>query len=219
MKKFRTALAFAAILCLFTSIFSMSASAVNTSEYAAEVARLANAERKKANLTAFNSKNAKLNAAAQKRAEEISVAFSHLRPDDRDYITALWEQGIYVSYHAENIAKGQPTPAAAMASWMTSTNHKANILGDYTQIGVGVYEKDGVLHWVQMFLFVGGTTPDPDPDLNPDPDTDPDPDPDPDPEPEKEYFKLWGKTTDYEKDNFWNWVLLIACFGWVWMVL
>jgi len=34
--------------------------------------------------------------------------------------------------------------------------------------------------------------------------------------PEKEYFKLWGKETKWEK-TFWNWILLIVCFGWIWM--
>ncbi|MCL1952385.1 MAG: hypothetical protein FWF60_06115 [Oscillospiraceae bacterium] len=32
-----------------------------------------------------------------------------------------------------------------------------------------------------------------------------------------DYFKLWGKTTKYLKSNFWNWILLIVCFGWIWM--
>jgi len=30
-------------------------------------------------------------------------------------------------------------------------------------------------------------------------------------------FVLWGKTTTYLKSNFWNWILLIFCFGWIWM--
>ena len=29
-------------------------------------------------------------------------------------------------------------------------------------------------------------------------------------------FKLWGVQTRWEK-NFWNWVLCIVCFGWIWM--
>ena len=32
----------------------------------------------------------------------------------------------------------------------------------------------------------------------------------------KQYFKLWGKVTKWEK-TFWNWLLLILCFGWIWM--
>jgi len=33
---------------------------------------------------------------------------------------------------------------------------------------------------------------------------------------QKQYFKLWGKTTRWEK-TFLNWILLIVCFGWIWM--
>jgi len=32
----------------------------------------------------------------------------------------------------------------------------------------------------------------------------------------KEYFKLWGKETDWEKSTL-NWFLMIVCFGWIWM--
>jgi len=32
----------------------------------------------------------------------------------------------------------------------------------------------------------------------------------------KSYFKLWGKQTTWEK-TFLNWILLIFCFGWIWM--
>ena len=31
-----------------------------------------------------------------------------------------------------------------------------------------------------------------------------------------DYFKLWGKETTWKK-TFFNWVLLIVCFGWIWM--
>jgi len=32
-----------------------------------------------------------------------------------------------------------------------------------------------------------------------------------------DYFKLWGKTTTYSKSLWYNWILLIFCFGWIWM--
>ncbi|MCL1952779.1 MAG: fibronectin type III domain-containing protein [Oscillospiraceae bacterium] len=38
-----------------------------------------------------------------------------------------------------------------------------------------------------------------------------------DPVDDSAYFKLWSKTTTYLKSNFWNWILLIVCFGWIWM--
>lgn len=33
---------------------------------------------------------------------------------------------------------------------------------------------------------------------------------------EESYFTLWGKTTNWEK-SFWNWILCIVFFGWIWM--
>jgi len=33
----------------------------------------------------------------------------------------------------------------------------------------------------------------------------------------KDYFVLWGKTTTYDKALWYNWILLIFCFGWIWM--
>jgi hypothetical protein len=33
---------------------------------------------------------------------------------------------------------------------------------------------------------------------------------------QKQYFKLWGKVTSWEKTPL-NWFLLIVCFGWIWM--
>ena len=33
---------------------------------------------------------------------------------------------------------------------------------------------------------------------------------------QKQYFKLWGKITRWEKTPL-NWFLLIVCFGWIWM--
>ena len=34
--------------------------------------------------------------------------------------------------------------------------------------------------------------------------------------PSAKYIKLWGKVTKY-LDNFGNWLLVIFCFGWIWM--
>jgi|GEM_PF-4233615 len=33
----------------------------------------------------------------------------------------------------------------------------------------------------------------------------------------QKYIRLWGKTTKYAA-NFWNWLLCIFCFGWIWMM-
>lgn len=56
-------------------------------------------------------------------------------------------QAYYPSPRAENIAWGYRTPASVMNGWMNSSGHRANILGDYREIGVGLYE----WRWVQDF--------------------------------------------------------------------
>ena len=61
--------------------------------------------------------------------------------------------GISKHYAGENIAMGQPTPAAVMADWMNSKGHKENILrGEFTGIAVGIAEKNGAKYWVQIFV-------------------------------------------------------------------
>jgi uncharacterized protein YkwD len=53
----------------------------------------------------------------------------------------------------ENIAMGQPSAAAAVADWMASAGHRANMLSPYpTAIGVAVaYDSHGVPYYCQVF--------------------------------------------------------------------
>ena len=53
---------------------------------------------------------------------------------------------------AENIAHGQPEPAAVMDAWMYSAGHRANILDcSLTRLGVGMAEGAGGPWWTQLF--------------------------------------------------------------------
>ncbi len=54
---------------------------------------------------------------------------------------------------AENIAMGQQTAQEAVRSWMSSSGHRANILGrNYSRIGVSAYTTpDGTVFWTQQF--------------------------------------------------------------------
>jgi uncharacterized protein YkwD len=52
---------------------------------------------------------------------------------------------------AENIASGYK-PNAVVAGWMSSEGHRANILGDYTHIGIGyAVDSGGTPYYVQNF--------------------------------------------------------------------
>lgn len=92
--------------------------------------------------------------AAQIRAQELTIAFSHDRPDGRDCYSVLQELNISYRAAGENIAAGQTSVSAVMNSWMNSLGHRANILDQrYTKIGIGLYRTDSGYgyHWVQTF--------------------------------------------------------------------
>lgn len=125
--------------------------AANPEQMAQEVIRLTNIERAKVGKAPLQY-NAKLQDAAMLRAKEISICYSHRRPDGRDSDTAITEAGVGCP-DGENIAKGFLTPEHVMAAWMNSPGHKAAILrSTSTHIGVGFYKSDkGVYYWVQDF--------------------------------------------------------------------
>jgi uncharacterized protein YkwD len=55
---------------------------------------------------------------------------------------------------AENIAMGQRNSTEAVADWMSSSGHRANILNrGYTKIGAAAYRTtEGRIYWCQQFL-------------------------------------------------------------------
>lgn len=125
-------------------------------EYAAQVAELVNKERAAYGLKALEMSD-KLCEAANVRAAEIQISFSHTRPSGKSCFTALSDKGISYRYAAENIAYGQRDPEAVMRAWMNSSGHRANILSqnaDY--IGVGVAYKNGTYYWTQFFAKADG---------------------------------------------------------------
>lgn len=81
-----------------------------------------------------------LNNAAQAKAQHMidNNYWSHVAPDG----TQPWyffEQAGY-SYRAagENLAYGFMTSQATVDAWMNSPSHRANILGDYADVGFGI---------------------------------------------------------------------------------
>lgn len=68
---------------------------------------------------------------------------------DKDLPARLKEAGYTWSRCAENIARGQQTPAEVMQTWMDSPGHRANLLQDNaTQLGVAVsVGADGQAYW------------------------------------------------------------------------
>ena len=91
--------------------------------------------------------------AAQIRATEIEISFSHTRPNGTSFATAIREQGISYRTAGENIAYGQRSPEEVVEAWMNSEGHRANILNaNFNKIGVGYYQNNrGVKYWSQEF--------------------------------------------------------------------
>lgn len=122
-------------------------------EYAKEVIRLTNIERKKEGLSELKY-HEKMQNAAMVRAKELVQKYdgTHQRPDGRAYTTAMYEAGVG-NPGRENIGKGRTSPQGIVNAWMSSDGHKNTILQrDYTHIGVGYYcDSEGMGYWVQEF--------------------------------------------------------------------
>lgn len=95
-----------------------------------------------------------LQDAADVRAYECSITFSHTRPDGSSCHSIVEEMDYYVT--GENLIKvDRPiaVPEIIMSEWMTSEGHRANILlPEFTKLAVGVYEKNGVVYAAQIFM-------------------------------------------------------------------
>ena len=113
---------------------------------ASEVLRLTNIERAKEGAQPLKY-NKTIQDAAMIRAKEISVKFSHERPNGTSYKTILG------CVNGENIAMGYGDAESVVEGWMNSSGHKVTMLDNrYQYLGVGFYESDnGNYYWVQDF--------------------------------------------------------------------
>ena len=114
---------------------------------------LINQARMDAEVNTVSYNNKELQDAADLRAKEIVEKFAHDRPDGTSCFTAFPKDYVVAG---ENIIQADEPIATAnnfMKSWMESEGHKANILNpDFTQMAIGIYEKDGVVYAAQLFI-------------------------------------------------------------------
>ncbi|MGW0601236.1 sigma-70 family RNA polymerase sigma factor [Streptomyces sp. NPDC002776] len=118
----------------------------------AQVLALVNNERAKAGCGPVTH-DGRLARAAQLHSEDMSQNqyFDHTSLDGRTFADRAAAQG-HPSPGAENIARGQTTPAAVMAAWMNSQGHRENILNcSLTTMGIGLVEDDWT--WTQVFGY------------------------------------------------------------------
>lgn len=84
--------------------------------------------------------NAKLNNGAQAKAEDMAAKnyWSHNAPDGTEP-WAFFTQAGYIYKHAgENLAYGFKDGSQIVPAWMNSAGHRANILGEYQEVGFGM---------------------------------------------------------------------------------
>ena len=98
---------------------------------------------------------ARTNAARARAGLPPLTADPQLMQSARSH--ARWMAGSRSLTHGsgvtENIGMGQTTASEAVADWMASSGHRANILGNgHTRIGVAVaHAADGTPYWCQQF--------------------------------------------------------------------
>lgn len=110
-----------------------------------EVLKLVNEERAAVGAAPLRMESSLLESAMI-RAAELTVLFSHDRPIGLDCFS------INSKMSGENIALGQGSPSHVMNSWMNSDGHRGNILSSgFSTIGIGCFEYNGRIHWVQVF--------------------------------------------------------------------
>ena len=97
-----------------------------------------------------------LTRAAQIRVREIVRVFSHSRPNGQFFNSVITETAAFDRL-GENIAMRQITSRQVVREWMASPPHQANIMNNAWNVtGVAVYERDGIIYWVQLFGRTAG---------------------------------------------------------------
>ncbi len=100
-----------------------------------------------------------LEAAAKKRAKDISKLFDHVRPNGSSCFT-VYPEGFFTM--GENIAAGPTSGKAVTEMWKetkqkyANQGHRRNMLdANFTHVGIACYKVKGVCYWVQAFGGVG----------------------------------------------------------------
>lgn len=84
--------------------------------------------------------DSKLNTSAQLKANNMvnKNYWSHIAPDGTQPWYWFEQAGYAYSVAGENLTYGFSTGAEVTTAWMNSASHKANVLGDYEDVGFGI---------------------------------------------------------------------------------
>jgi uncharacterized protein YkwD len=124
--------------------------ALDTSD---QVLRAHNAKRAKAGLPPFFP-NPLLESAALGHARDMADRrkMAHRGGDGSSPFDRIGREGYRYRAAGENVAYGFDDVEAVMDGWMRSPGHRRNILGHYSEIGVGrAIAKDGASYWCVTF--------------------------------------------------------------------
>ncbi len=96
----------------------------------------------------------RLTAAAKAHAADMAShkKMSHDGSDGSTLVDRVKRQKYDYLKTGENVAYGQTSVESVMDTWMNSPHHRENILGDFTEVGVGRVEADdGTPYWCVDF--------------------------------------------------------------------
>ena len=113
-----------------------------------------NEERADASLPALSTSKKLSNAAAQ-RAYEISISWSHSRPNGSSFSTVLKEFGVSGANPAECLCFIPESPSAkdVVSMWMDSGKDRASLLSEEVDtIAVASYSEDGILYIAALLI-------------------------------------------------------------------
>jgi len=134
-------------------IMNLSVSGQENYDYAYEVLEIVNETRTKLGYNALSMDKSLLETAMQ-RAAEISIYYSHTRPNDEECFSLFRDS----CAKGENIAMGQPTCEYVTEDWKETEykydgqGHRRNMLGrDFNCVGIAGFEYKGYIYWVQAF--------------------------------------------------------------------
>lgn len=96
----------------------------------------------------------RLSEAAQSHAEEMAGRrkMTHDGADGSTVADRVVALGYKYRRCGENIAKGHYSPELVMRGWLASPPHRKNVLGGFSQVGLGyATDKDGTPYWCVTF--------------------------------------------------------------------
>ena len=142
---FNTIIILLSLLFIFSYNHKIEACSTNSGE----ILNLINSYRTQNGLTQLTM-DSNLVKAANIRSQEISIKFSHTRPDGSQWYSI--DNNIY----GENLARAnneeQSKSANIVLAWYLSSNHKYNILCSYyKRVGISYYTNNGTTYIVAEF--------------------------------------------------------------------